>query len=130
MAPRKTPYDKLNEVLALLKENGWRQTGRGRFTPPYSLIGITPERTPASWWGRPVYPRFRALDLAAVGRLVYWAERQNAPWVNPASQKITVGHVAPYIEEVTQAAQCSFLADGPRPVPVMVPPTDKWGNLL
>jgi hypothetical protein len=130
MAPRQTPREKLQDVVRALKDAGWSQTGRGRFCPPFSLMALTPGNIPAHWWQNKVYPRYRFLNIAATERPVYWAERQNAPWVAPSSSKIPVARVAEFLAEVTADAQCGFLADGPRQVPVMVPPTDKWGNLL
>jgi len=115
---RQTPYDKLKDALAVLAGAGWTQTGRGRFTPPYSLVKVTPERTPESWWGSPSYPVFTAVDIAMTGRPVYWTERQNAPWVSPASRKVPVAAALEFVRETAEQAACGYLSAGPRYVPV------------
>lgn len=116
---RKTPYDLLSGLLVELKTAGWRQTGRGRFAPPFTVIGITPERIPASWWTGTIYPVYCFLDMVAVGRPSYWTEKQNAPWAPPTTKKVVVVKASEFIREVAAMAACGYLADGPKPVPVM-----------
>jgi hypothetical protein len=134
--PRQTPDEITREIVKTIKEAGWRQTGRGRFSPPVTLTRLTPPGTPDSWWGSPMYPVFRFVDVAAVqgARPTVWTVDIHTPWVTDRTVKLPVtgrlDRIREFIRQTEDDGRCGFTADGPRRVPVMTPPRDRWGNLI
>jgi hypothetical protein len=101
MAKQKRPA--LADVVAALKEHGWRQTARGVFAPAESVIRPTPDYIPDSWWGSPTYTDFRVLSISAMeGKPSHYWTSTGAPWVGAAEKKVNATQAIEFIAETTR----------------------------
>ncbi|GAA1064694.1 hypothetical protein [Streptomyces asiaticus] len=93
----------LADVVAALKEHGWRQTGRGVFAPNEPLVLTTPDHIPDAWWGLPTYTDYRVLSVSAVkGRPAHYWTSTGAPWAGARDTKVTAAKAIEFIEETTR----------------------------